>query len=87
VIYLTKYYLVISSVTTAQRYNKILFEYRIKSSFVHTPLTISRGGCSYSIIIDSKNLTGALRAADECGIVVKAVYEKNKDEEFVKVEV
>lgn len=82
---MAKYYVVLSSVTTAQRFNKILTQNAIKSGFVHTPRRISAGGCSYSMIVNGKQLADAIRLAGENRIVIKAVYEKKTDDSFVQI--
>ena len=50
-----KYYLVVSSVTTAQRLQKLCQKQGISLSVVHTPQDLSEKGCSYSLIVSERD--------------------------------
>ena len=65
------YYIVISSVTMAQRLQKVLSENGIRSTMVHTPKKIADGGCSYSLIVRENNLNAALKLAAVNAIKVR----------------
>ena len=58
------YYIVLSSVTMAQRLKSVLAENGIKSTMVHTPKKIADGGCGYSLIVSEKNFAASLRLAE-----------------------
>lgn len=71
-----KYYIVLSSVTVAQRLQKALQDNGIRTTMVHTPKTITDGGCGYSLIVDSGNLDRALKVADTNAVKIKKVVVK-----------
>ncbi len=70
------YYIVLSSVTSAQRLQKLLETRGIRSYFVHTPKAIADGGCGYSVIVSERYLKEALDSANEYGIAVRKVEAK-----------
>lgn len=72
------YYVQFNSITLATRM-KNHFRYsgrRVK--MVHTPTELTKGGCSYSLIIEPHLLNEVLTAANDYGITVKGVYEQTE---------
>ena len=63
-IFMKEYYIVLSSVTVAQRLQRALTEGGIRTTMVHTPKSISEGGCGYSLTVKEKDLGRALRIAE-----------------------
>ncbi len=79
------YYVVFNSVTLATRV-KNYFKYtgeRVR--LVHTPKTISRGGCSYSLIVEKHLVPKVMEVALDYGIKVLGVY-KETDDGFAEVD-
>lgn len=66
-----KYYIVLSSVTVAQRLQRALLDNGIRTTMVHTPKAITDGGCGYSLIIDGNNLGRALKIAETNAVKIK----------------
>ena len=65
----------VGSVTTAARLEKILKKTgNVTSKVIHTPASINKGGCSYSIITDKVNLPYVKEAVMEYGLNVKKYY-------------
>jgi len=65
----------VGSVTTAARLEKILKKTgKVTSKVIHTPASLNKGGCSYSVITDEKNLVYIKEAAAEYGLNVKKYY-------------
>ncbi len=75
-----RYYLVVSSVTTAQRLQRLLRKRGMEAGMVHTPQNLSEKGCSYSVIV--RDCKAALKIAEEAGLAVRNCYEQNKDGTF-----
>ncbi len=72
------YYVLFNSITMATRIRNH-FKYEGVSLYMaHTPKEISKGGCSYSIIVKPKYLEDILNVASEYGIAVKGVYEQTE---------
>ena len=65
------YYIVLSSVTVAQRLQKVLQNQGIRSTMVHTPKKIADGGCGYSLIVSEAVLSKSLRLAAKNDIKIK----------------
>ena len=68
-------YVVTGSITSALRLSKALeHEYGQIASVVHTPLAIKKGGCSYSVRIDTISKDDILNAAKSIDINIKGIY-------------
>lgn len=68
-------YIVVGSITTATRLAKILEKTAgIPASAVHTPSSISRGGCSYSVRTNEQFLNTVRMVISEFNIRIKAIY-------------
>ena len=66
---------VIGPVTTAARFEKkINAQSRISTRIIHTPDTLSSGGCSYSIKTKAENFPILLEIANQYKIKVKGYY-------------
>lgn len=79
-----KYYLVVSSVTTAQRLQKLCQRQGISVSLVHTPQDLSQHGCSYSLIVSHRDYETAVLLADENKITIRDCF-LQKDGSYQKV--
>lgn len=66
-----KYYLVVSSVTTAQRLQKLCREAGISVSVVHTPQGLTDRGCSYSVVLKEKDVAFAEELAGKYQLPVR----------------
>ena len=65
----------VGSVTTAARLEKILKKTaKVSSKVIHTPASLNKGGCSYSVLTDEKNLFYVKEAVTEYGLNVKKYY-------------
>ncbi len=72
---MSKILVLVGSVTTAARIEKILRKHLgIHSAVVHTPATINNGGCSYSVKTDINNLSYVRQVCLENHITVRGVY-------------
>lgn len=70
-----KIIVVVGSVTTAARLEKILRKRMgVTSNVIHTPAQISSGGCSYSIRSNHENLSYIKEAAGANKIRVRGFY-------------
>ena len=63
----------VGSVTTANRLNRILAG-EVSTRIIHTPIKISGGGCSYSLVTRADNLERVKRIVSENGIKVKGYF-------------
>lgn len=79
-----KYYLVVSSVTTAQRLQKLCKKQGISLSIVHTPQDLSEKGCSYSLIAQERDYHKVDALAKEFGIIVRDRF-LSKDGNYQKL--
>ena len=66
-----EYYIVLSSVTLAQRLQRALAENGIRTTMVHTPKSIAEGGCGYSLIVKESFLGNALKIAEINAVRIK----------------
>ncbi len=66
-----KYYLVVSSVTTAQRLQKLCQRQGISLSVVHTPQDLSQKGCSYSLIVSERDYSRVCNLSETNKIPVR----------------
>ena len=66
-----EYYIVLSSVTVAQRLQRALTENGIRTTMVHTPKSIADGGCGYSLIVKECFLGKALKIAESNAVKIK----------------
>lgn len=71
------YYIVLSSITAAQRLQRSLSENGIKNTMIHTPKRIADGGCGYSIIVSEGSLAAALKIAEKNAVKVKKTVLKD----------
>ena len=69
-----KYYLVVSSVTTAQRLQKLCREAGISVSVVHTPQGLTDRGCSYSVVVKESDFPRAQSLASENQLPVRQQF-------------
>ncbi len=69
-----KYYLVVSSVTTAQRLQKLCQKQGISLSVVHTPQDLSQKGCSYSLIVSERDYGRVHDLAKEFHIPIRDTF-------------
>lgn len=63
----------VGSVTTANRLNRVLSG-KVSARIIHTPIKISGGGCSYSLVTRAENLDRVKKIANENGIMVKGYF-------------
>ena len=63
----------VGSVTTANRLNRILSG-EVGSRIIHTPIKISGGGCSYSLITNGDNFEKVKGIINANGIKVKGYF-------------
>lgn len=68
----------VGSVTTANRLNRILSG-EMSVRIIHTPIKISGGGCSYSLITRGENLERVKRIVNQSGIKVKGYFMESED--------
>lgn len=78
------YYVLFNSITMATRVRNHFKYEGVTLGMAHTPKEISKGGCSYSLIVKPVYLNNVLSAADDFGISVKGVY-KQTESGFLKV--
>ena len=69
-----KYYLVVSSVTTAQRLQKLCRDAGIAVSVLHTPQGLTDRGCSYSVVVKESDLSQAERLAKEHNLPIRQQF-------------
>ncbi|MDK2798759.1 MAG: hypothetical protein PWP27_509 [Clostridiales bacterium] len=70
-----EYYLVIySSVTLATRVKKYMPYDGDYIGIVHTPKSISKGGCSYALRCRKNKLSLVKKVSQDLGIKIKAIY-------------
>lgn len=68
-------YVVIGAVTTTTRLAELLDRFGInKNKIVRTPNSISSGGCSYAIKMQSKYIGKVTNIAEEFEIKIKGIY-------------
>ncbi len=77
------YYVVFNSVTLATRVKNYFRYTGERVRLVHTPKTISKGGCSYSVIVEKHLVSKVIEVASDYGIKVLGVY-KETDDGFVE---
>lgn len=76
-----KYYLaVFPSITFANRLKKKLDNYPGYITLMHTPLSLSENGCSYSLRFKEDRLSDVIKEANALNIKIKNIYteENNK---------
>ena len=78
------YYVLFNSITMATRVRNHFKYEGVTLSMTHTPKEISKGGCSYSLIVKPVYLNNVLAIADDYGITVKGVYQQTESG-FIKV--
>lgn len=66
-----EYYLIVSSVTAAQRMQKLCRQNGIAPSLTRTPQNLSAKGCSYCLIVREQDYGEVCRLADQAGISVR----------------
>lgn len=75
-------------------YNSVTFANRIKNYFrydgdyvgvIHTPVEISKGGCSYSVKVKPAKLEQVISVSRELGFKIKGVYRQTSDGRYVEV--
>lgn len=76
--------MVVSSITTAQRLQKLLQARRIPHRMLRTPQGISGGGCSYSLCVEDVEKTLAI--LEEAHLSYKAVYRQTGAAQFEKIQ-
>lgn len=79
-----KYYLVVSSVTTAQRLQKLCQKNGVSASMIHTPQTLSEKGCSYSLIIAASEYKKVIALADANNLQIRDCFEQKEDGSFYR---
>ena len=76
-----KYYLaVFSSITFANRLKKKLESYPGYITLMHTPLSLTKNGCSYSLRFREDRLSDIIKEANALNIKIQNIYteENNK---------
>ena len=73
------YYVVFNSVTLATRVMTYFKYTGERVRLAHTPKTISKGGCSYSVIVEKHIVPKVMEVASQYGIKVLGVYEETTD--------
>ncbi|MBQ3114901.1 MAG: DUF3343 domain-containing protein [Clostridia bacterium] len=73
------YYIVFNSVTLATRVRNYFKYTGERVRLVHTPKSISKGGCSYSVIVEKHLVSKVAEVALEYGIKVLGVYKETND--------
>ena len=68
------YYLIVRSLTYAQRTAAALERAGITARVIRSPKSISGEGCSHSVKISQRNLPDALRVLQRVGLTPKRVY-------------
>ncbi len=69
----------VGSVTTANRLQRALSG-ELRTRIIHTPIKISGGGCSYSIVTDVENLERVKRIVGANGFKVKGYFVEKMSE-------
>lgn len=68
-------YIITGSSTTAVRLKKAVEKIIGYPTYVvHTPSSLNKGGCSYSVKIDDRALNESVKIAKDIGIKIKGVY-------------
>ena len=68
----------LSSVTSAKRVERALFDMGVECRTMHTPKIISQYGCSHSVKVKKCDLETALKLCEKMGVNVRGVFvEKN----------
>lgn len=73
------YYVVFNSITLATRVRNYFRYTNSKTRLVHTPAEISKGGCSYSIVVEKPLVAEVIKIAKEYGIKVLGVFNETED--------
>lgn len=73
------YYVVFNSITLATRVRNYFRYSNSRTQLVHTPSEISKGGCSYSIVVENQLVAEVIKVAKEYGIKVLGVYRETED--------
>lgn len=79
-----KYYLVVSSVTTAQRLQRLCQKNGISVSMIHTPQHLSDRGCSYSLIASGSDYQKIISLADANNLQIRDCFEQKEDGSFYR---
>lgn len=69
-----KFILNFSSITFAMKSEKLLNTNGINCSIIRTPSKYSNYGCTYSILIDSKDLNNAKIILNRNKIIINSIY-------------
>jgi len=81
------YYIVYGSVTYANRIKRFFDNEKGFVGVLHTPSSISTGGCSYSVKLDRVKAKRAIELSREYNIKIRGIYKQNADGTFIKVEI
>ena len=67
----------IGSVTTASRLAKLIErEMHLKARVMHTPSELNKGGCSYSVRVNTDNCNYIRKISETYNIKIKRCYEE-----------
>ena len=73
-----EYYLAIySSVTLANRVKRQMAAKGDRVNVIHTPKSISKGGCSYALRFKKNRLPIVIQISQEFGIKIKSIYKES----------
>lgn len=67
----------IGSPAAAERLARLLEKDSIRASVIHTPPSVSRGGCSYSVRVGERYKETVKKLAADAGIPIKGFYRED----------
>lgn len=68
--------IVLTSVTAAKRVEKTAKDYSLYCSTLHTPKTLTKYGCSYSVKVKTENLKQVYSMAEKMGLKIYGVFKE-----------
>ena len=68
----------VGSITTATRLSRIIERnLGFPAEVVHTPLSLNKGGCSYSVRFKDKNADAVRKLVKEYNVPIKKIYSES----------
>ena len=78
--------IVLSSVTSAKRVERLATEYSIRANTLHTPKSLTRHGCSLSVKVKTEDLKQVYQLAEKLGMEIYGVYDEKNENGKIKYE-